>query len=302
MMQESAAPGSPEPGPDNFSFEDYLEGVSTFPVFDHTAYLDQRSGAELARILEELENLIADQAELDKRIEAQTHRSSNSFVNVTLDAMMEEREEAEARLSSLLNRRDALTEKIKQSALTLTFQVRTPEELGNVTRDATRQFHKENPKYKNVSEDDLDYITARSRYTLTAQIAHFCTAVQLPDGRTVPAPDRRGAELLLGKLISSETMRLMESIGTGLSASQEWADKLDAGFPGRSSDVEEVSLDQDGPEGGKVVGTASVDDAHGAAVGMDGREEPQAGNGRDHPGGGELQGMRHSSLDRPFDQ
>ena len=35
MTQDIAEPGIPEPGPDNFSFEDYLEGNSTFPVFEH---------------------------------------------------------------------------------------------------------------------------------------------------------------------------------------------------------------------------------------------------------------------------
>lgn len=288
MTQDTTAAGYPEPGPDTFNFEDYLEGISTFPVFDHTSYLDQRSGAELGRVFEELEGLLEEQADLEKRIEKRTQQAANSFVDAALDDMQEQRDELEKRLKVLLDKRDALNEKIKASAVTLTFQVKTPEELGNVTREATRQFHKENQKFKNASEDDLDYITARSRYMLTAQIAHFCTGIKLPDGREVPPPTRQGAEKLLGSLISSEMMRLMESVGTGLSASQEWANKLDAGFPGGSPDVEDVSLDQDRPQGGEVVGLASIDDADREAFGMDRRAESEAGYGRDDSGRGDL--------------
>lgn len=287
MTQDIAEPGVPEPGPDTFDFEAWLEGESTFPVFDHTAYLDQRSGAELGRVLDELEEAIEEQTGLEKRIEIRNQKISNSFVDTELDDMLSERETIEVRVKELLDRRDQLQEQIKKSAVTLTFQVKTPEELGSVTREATRQFYKECKQYKGVSDDDLDHITARSRYTLAYQIAHFCTGMLLHrDGRKVPSPNRQGASAFIGKLISSEMMRLMESVGIGLSASQAWADKLDAGFPGGGPDVEDVSLDKDGPEGGEVLGFAPLDDAARAAVGLDRPQESQAGNGSDHPGGG----------------
>lgn len=268
MTQDTTAPGSPEPGPDTFDFEAYLDGVSTFPVFKHTSFLDQRSGAELGQVLEELEEVVAEQAALDKRIEQHVQRTANAFVDAALDEMREERDRIDRRLAALIKKQEGLVEKIKASAITLTFQVKTPEELGSVTREATREFHKNNPQYKKASDDDLDYVTARSRYQLAYQIAHFCTGMSLPDGRNVPPPNRQGAEKLLGSLISSEMMRLMESVGTGLSASQDWAEKLDAGFPGGGADVEEVGVDQDRAEGGEVVGPSPADDAHREAVGL----------------------------------
>lgn len=266
MAQDIAEPGNPEPGPDNFSFEDYLEGNSTFPVFEHTAYLDQRSGAELGGVLEELEGLVESLERVEKDIRKRTETSANSFVDSVLDALQEERTELEEKIDTLSGQVDELKTKIVKSGITLVFQVKTPEELGTITREATRRFHKENPNYKDASENDLDYITARSRYTLTAQISHFCIEVKLPDGRTVPPPSRSGADLLLKKLISSETMRLMESVGTGLSASRDWADKLDAGFPGRGPDVEEISMGEAPAEDGTVVVRAPADHADGAAL------------------------------------
>lgn len=266
----TSVPGSPEPGPDNFDFEAWLEGESTFPVFPHTAFLDQRSGAELAQVEDELEELTNEQIALAKRIEIRGQRATNAFVDTELDTMLEEREELDKHLQKLLAQRDELRETIRKSAITLTFQVKTPEELGSVTREATRQFYKDRPNFKGVSDDDLDHITARSRYTLAYQMSHFCIGMTLhKSGREVPPPTLQGANALLGKLIASEMMRLMESVGTGLSASQEWASKLDAGFPGGSPDVEDLSLDQDGAARGEVVGGSPVDDAQRAAVGLE---------------------------------
>jgi hypothetical protein len=266
MTQDVTVPGNPEPGPDNFDFEAYLEGVSTFPVFKHTAYLDQKSGAELGDVLDELEALVQEAAALNDQIDRRTKSPSNSFVDSTLDGYLSDREAQEGRIALLLSMRDALRDKVIASGITLTFQVKTPEELGTVTREATRNFHKENRKFANAKEDDLDYITARSRYTITAQIAHFCTGMRLADGREVPPPTRIGADKLVRSLIASETMRLMESVGTGLSASRDWAQQVDAGFLGGSADVEVVGLDQVGAEGGEVVGDPAPDHADGERV------------------------------------
>lgn len=303
MTQDIAEPGSPEPGPDTFDFDAWLDDRSTFPVFEHTAYVDQKSGAQLARVYEEVEGLVAEQTALDKQIQQRNQEGSNSFVDVQLDRMLDNREQIDVRLGELMEQRDVLQKAIKASALTLVFQVKTPEELGSVTREATREFHKANKQWANGGkEDDADYITARMRSMLVAQVAHFCTGMKLADGREVPKPTAANAEKLLRRLISSELMRFMQSLTEGLSASQEWADKLDAGFPGGGADVEEVGLDQDGSEGGEVVGAASDDDADRPSFGVERREEPEAGHGGHDLGGGDLQVVRDSGLDRHVNQ
>lgn len=262
MTQDMTVPGNPEPGPDNFSFEDYLEGKSTFPIFEHTAYLDQKSGAELGALDEDLDALTQQLGAVEGQIRKRVESSANSFVDSVLDNLNEQKLELEEEIQKFSARREELRRKIIASGITLVFQVKTPEELGTVTREATRQFHKENPNYKDASENDLDYITARSRYTLTAQISHFCIEIHLPDGRTVPPPTRVGADALLRKLIASETMRLMESVGDGLGASRDWADKIDAGFPGGGPDVEEVGMAEATAEDGPILGRAADDDHH----------------------------------------
>lgn len=264
-----AESGNPEPGPDTFDFEAWLDEESTFPIFKHTAYLNQKAGAEYAMLAEELEELIASKVNLDQQIENRQKSSANSFVDATLDAMNNDREDVSEKIDALQLELGELADQIKKSAVTLTFQVKTPEELGSVTREATRQFHKENPKYKGASDDDLDYLTARTRYMLTAQIAHFCSGMKLHrDNRDVPPPTRQGADKLLTKLISSEMMRLMERMGQGLSDSRDWAEKIDAGFPGRGSDVEEVILGEADIEGGSILGSGPSDDVDRQGVGL----------------------------------
>lgn len=288
MTQEIAGSGNPEPGPDTFNFEDYLEGNATFPVFDHTAYLDQKSGAELGDVSDALEAGADERVALDEKIEQRRKQSGGAFVDPAMDALLERREELDGHLEELAQRHDELRGKVLKSGIVLTFQVKTAEELGVVSREATRQFHKENKQFQNATEDDLEFITARSRYALTAQISHFCSGMTLSDGRKVPPPTRVGADKLLRSLIASETMRLMESVGAGLSASREWAQKLDAGFPGGSADVEDVRLDKDGIEDGQSLGGPPLADANGAAVGLVGRTEQETSFSSDNSGGRDM--------------
>lgn len=262
MTQEITEPGAPEPGPGTFSFDDYLAGNSTFPTFDHTVYLDQKSGAALGAVFAEIEELIDQQRSVEKSIEARSRESSGSLVDVQMDDLMGLREELDEKIRKALAKRDELNEKIISSGVTLTFQVKTAEELGKVSREAGRQFVKEHPHFKGATENDLEYITARSRYTITAQIAHFCIKMVDSQGREADhLPTRQQADSLLSSLISSEMMRLMEALGTGLSSSENWASKIDAGFPGGGPDMEELSLDQASAEDGPVLERASADDA-----------------------------------------
>lgn len=266
MTQDTTVPGSPEPGTDNFSFEDYLENNSTFPVFEHTVYLNQKSGAELGALYEEMNELVSQLEVVEKQVKRHNENAGNSFVDSTLDNLLLQKEALEGQISKMDARCDELRDEVVKSGITLVFQVKTPEELGTITRDATRQFHKENPQFKESNEKDLDYITAISRYSVTAQIAHFCTMLRLPDGSEKAPPTRSGADLMLKKLIASENMRLMEAMGTGLAASLEWADKLDAGFPGGSPDVEEVGVGEVPAEDGEIVVSAPADHADGPAL------------------------------------
>ena len=72
---------------------------------------------------------------------------------------------------------------VLDSRVRLFFEVKNPEEMGMITRQATREFEERHPEYKDAGDDDLDVLTIRSRYVLAAQIAYFCThMVVIDDG------------------------------------------------------------------------------------------------------------------------
>lgn len=261
MTQDIAGAGIPEPGPGNFDFQAWLSDTASFPEFSHTVYVDQKSGAELARVIDQIEVVTLEAEHIAKQVEERRKQGSSSFVDPVLDDLLRQHEEAASELQGLIEQRGELNSRILASAVTLSFQARTPEELGTVTREATRNFHKENQQFANATDDNLDYVTLRTRYTLTSQLAHFCTGMTVK-GRELPPPSQADADALLRRLITSEMMRLMEKIGSELSAARDWTDKIDAGFPGGSADLEDRGMDQAGAEGGAVLGRSADGDAH----------------------------------------
>lgn len=267
MTQDTVGAGIPEPGPDNFDFQAWLSDTASFPEFDHTVYVDQKSGAELARVIDQIEIVTLEAEHIAKQVEERRKAGSGSFVDPVLDDLLRQHEEAASEAQALIERKRELNANILASAVTLSFQARTPEELGTITREATRNFHRENQQFANASDDNLDYVTLRTRYTLTAQLAHFCTGMEVR-GRKLPPPSQTDADALLRRLITSETMRLMEKIGTELSAARDWTDKIDAGFPGGGADLEDRVVDQAGAEGGPVVGGSPDGDADRRDVGL----------------------------------
>lgn len=273
MTQDTTAPGNPESGADSFDFLSWLERKAKFPKFDHTAFLDQEAGAALADVDDELEELAEENERLGALLRRHQENPSGALVDVDMDKHLQRAEEVGRRIDALAERRKELERRVLDSRVRLFFEVKNPEEMGMITRQATREFEERHPEYKDAGDDDLDVLTIRSRYVLAAQIAYFCTHMVVIDEetgepRTVPAPNRAGAEAFLGRLITSETMRLMEAIGTKLAANRDWASSLDpdAGFPGRGSDVETVCVGAHGPEVGSLVGGSADHHADGPAV------------------------------------
>lgn len=269
MTQNIAEPGNPEPGPDSFDFDKWLSDEHSFPVFDHTIYLDQRSGVRLADLCDERDELIGNLTRLDEEIEERRTSGASSLVDPEMDKLLERRESLAREGARLQKLEKELQERIRRSGVTLYFEVKTPEELGAITRQADRKFLEENPQHQRSEDGDLDYVTARTRNSLAAQISHFCVGVENSKGDRIDGLTHEQADRLLRKLIAPEMMRLMEKMGTKLSAMQEWADKVnDAGFPGRGTDVVEVGARQDGAEVGESLGGSAAHDAARQGTGL----------------------------------
>lgn len=236
-VQVKASDEAPVPGPNTFNFNDYISGISTFPEFSHTVYLDQASGIALADAAEEYDSL-AKRAKTIMRRQGLT--SSASLVDDEVEQMAEELDVIEAKAKDLEKVITGLEEKVKSSGLTLTFQVGTAQKLGKVVRRAEKEYIKRHGK---GADDDPEYITGKARHVLIAQLVAYCTKITLPDGTDQKAPDEEGFSRLIDALISSESVRLLTALNRSLDSSGKWAERVDAGFPGGSADV------GDGPVG-----------------------------------------------------
>lgn len=218
----------PPPNAESFSFDDYLEGNSTFPEFPHTVYLDQATGVQLQEVIDKYEELAA---------ETEKMRESQQALRYPGAALVSEESEevavkilaAEKRLGELEGQMNELSEKIKKSGMTLTFQLSTVDHLTQVVRAAEKTFHKQHGRGDN---DDVNHMALRSKYILLGQLEAFCIRITAANGTDIPRPDRAGYEKLLERLIPSESVRLLSRLNEGLDSSTKWADRVDAGFPG----------------------------------------------------------------------
>jgi len=245
-------------GPDDFDFTAYISGVSSFPTFHHTVYLDQANGIALHEMIEEYDNLANRGREINRLQERLAESPTRSLVDDEAEELNKELDGIIARTSALEPKLAKLEERVRRSALTLHFQTGTAQKLGQVVQVAEKSFHK---KHGRKNETDIEYVTAKSKHILTAQLAAYCTKIVLPDGREQDAPDADGFSALLDRLIASESVRLMTTLNKKLDSSGEWADRIDAGFPGRRAEQAEEPLGGAGAPGGSGLEHPADDDA-----------------------------------------
>jgi hypothetical protein len=242
-IQAGAAAGAADPSV--FDFDSYISGVATFPEFQHTVFLDQKSGIELHELASEYDKL-ADRGREIMRIQSNIADSSTrSLVDEEAEELAAELGDIEEKTAELAPKINELKERIRRTALTLNFQAGTAQKLGSVIRQAEKAFHK---KHGRKAEDDIEYVTARSKALLAAQLSAYCTKIILADGREQDPPSDEGFLRLIDSLISSESMRLMLTLNKSLDSSANWAETIDAGFPGGRDEPEAQPVDHPGPE------------------------------------------------------
>jgi hypothetical protein len=273
------------PTRETFDFAAYVAGKSTFPTFDHTVYLDQHNGVALARAAEEYTKLAERIQEIGRIRAAMAEQAYTPLVSQEAEELADELGEAEERIGELEQRIESLKKTVRESGLTLHLRVGTPQGLGKIVRTAEKQYHE---KFGRKADDDPEYLSGKGIYVLAAQLAAYCTGIELPDGREQAAPDREGFLQLLDALISPESARLMQALNDALDSSATWADQIDAGFPGGGADVGGEPVGGLGAEGGPGVVSGPAAGAQWGGRGVDGGAEQGAGGGADASGGGDV--------------
>lgn len=256
MSVQETVPASGGVGPAGFDFNAYINGTAKFPTFEHVVYLDQASGAKLHTLREEYDGLAERGREILRIQSSSAEATSRSFVDEEAEALADELEKIEARTSELAPQINQLRKAVQDTALRLCFQSGTAEKFGSVIRQAEREFHK---KRGRKDDTDLEYMTAKSKAVLAAQLNAYCTGIVLADGTEQEKPDAQGFINLLDRLIASEAVRLMETLSKNLDGNREWADEIDAGFPGGRDDAPGEFLGDPDPADSPFLGVAAPD-------------------------------------------
>lgn len=285
MSEQSTETGGVAPDQNTFDFSAYIAGKSTFPGFKHTVYLDQESGMELVRVSDEYTKMAERAKEIQRILSSMGESSGVPLVSEEMDELYEEVQQIETDTTALEPTIERLKKKVHASGITLKLSVGTAERLAQVVRAAEREYDKKHGRKK---DDDPEYITGKAGYVLAAQLEEFCVGIELPDGTEQSPPSVDGFRDLLGRLIASESVRLMTVLNEKLDSSVTWADQIDAGFPGGGDDVAGQPLGGAGAQDGQVVVGAPVVGPHGGGTGLVGPAQQDA-FGRPHtPGGGDL--------------
>jgi hypothetical protein len=223
------------PTRETFSFEDYIAGISSFPGFSHTVYLDQAKGVEMATLVDRFDEVSTEGRTVAVRLEQmdETQMGMADDEPYRLTARLEQLNEQGKELARQI---EAIEAEVKKSGLTVNFRAGTAQKYGDVLRAAHREFEKVHGKLAK-NQDDPDYMAARARAVTVAQLAAYCVSVTLPDGREQAAPDENGFRALLDRLITSEQVRLMGALGKGLDSALKWSAREDAGFPGGGAEL-----------------------------------------------------------------
>ncbi|MER6605792.1 hypothetical protein ABT282_07715 [Streptomyces sp. NPDC000927] len=260
---KESGPGATVPGPENFSFEEYVSSVSTFPKFSHTVYLDQENGLRLLKVYNECDRIEGRGKEISAELDSKSEDSTRSLVDDEFEKLNDERDELLAEAERLTKEKLALEEKVKASAMTLHFQVGTAEKLGSVVRQAEKEYEK---KHGRGRDGDLEHLSRKYHYQMEAQMEAYCIGVELPNGKKMDPPNRAGFRRLIESLIASESARLLSSLAKNLDSAESWAERLDAGFPGRSAVVADEPVGASVHQDSKVVEDSAPDIANGEGI------------------------------------
>jgi hypothetical protein len=248
----------PVPSRKTFNFTAFLEKKATFPTFKHTVYTDQESGLKLAAAIDAYEDLESRYKAVTSAQQRMNEDPGRSLVDDDYAKLTEDLDRIEEKKQALDGEIPALEKKVYESGLILTFQGNTAPHLTGVVMNAEKAYIKRYGKGKN---DDYEYTTGKAQAVLIAQIAAYCTAIQPVGDEEQDPPGPEGFAELMAALIPSESVRLMTSLNRALDSSSAWADRVDAGFPGRGNDLGGKPVDSPRPENSQVVGTATDGDS-----------------------------------------
>lgn len=238
---EIAKEDVPGPSEENFSLADWAEGVATYPVVLHTVFFDQDGGIQLDAVQKRIAEIETD-LEVSKDA-GKENPGSKTLVEVGTIAARNARLTKE--LKALKRDEKALTERVLDSAMTFELKSSEPMSQNKQTDGMLRQLAKERygidipqgdngiQEFLESTEDNHLATDVMGLYDLARLHVMVSRLVVRKTGAARNGPiEVEELEKLLALLATSERIRLTTALISTINLSGEWAEKLDAGFPG----------------------------------------------------------------------
>lgn len=212
------------PSQETFDLDDFIMEKSTVPIVGVTVFFDADGGVQLEDAQDKL-------AEAEQQL-AMLETMPNPILAVgEANPLLEAKMQAEAQQASAQADIKQLTERVLGSALYLEFQVKEAAQVldsQQTAREALPEDYEESMAASKVQAHFLDYCAAAT-----------CVRITNVKQQTIEGPFTvEKISNLRNKLIQTEGNKMMAAMNKAIGVSSSWSDKLDAGFPGRSADVD----------------------------------------------------------------
>lgn len=226
------------PNRDTFDLDVFIDERSTFPIIEHIVYLDQNSGYRLAELGEEIENLEGTARSLQQR--AREEREDSVLAMGEMTPAERALENVKDNLEILRSHYVQLEQTVRESALLLELQCEDYSSLGAIQENAVKEFRAKHSIPVSQAEDEMpDQLKEKqARFIMASYMAALCIRITRHDGVCQPAPISPATiEKLQSRLAPNEVRRLDKAFRSVFDVSKQWAESIDAGFPGRVTNL-----------------------------------------------------------------
>lgn len=214
-----------KPGRGTFDLGDFIQAKSTVPVVSATVYLDADGGVQLQTAIDRLE-------QVKDEIEALEGEPKVKLGMAEADPKVAQLDKLNGERATLKETIDGLKARVLGSALYVEFQLndlKLPSKANKLAAESVEADEE--------VEEDMKEAVAHDR-GLSFLMAGLCVRITNSKGETIKAPFMWGQfQELRDKLIITESVKLVEAMNQTLMIGNEWTSHIDAGFPGRDSDV-----------------------------------------------------------------
>lgn len=208
-----------------FDLSDYIQKKSTVPVVGATVYLDADGGVQLQSAIDRLGEVDEEVEKIEAEPDVKLGIAETNPKTASLSELRDQR----AKLKETIK---GLKERVLGSALYVEFQLNDLKLPAKANKMALATVEGDTA----IPDDEKP--TVANDLGMSFLMAGLCVRITNAQGQTLKAPFVWSQfQELRDRLIITESVKLVEAMNQTLMVGNEWTSHIDAGFPGRDTDV-----------------------------------------------------------------